>query len=86
MRPRPIAHEIEQAAAALRESREPLIVVRRRRALRRSDAMRCARSRNAHGIPVAETQAGKSALPWDHPLNVGGIGVTGSSSANELAQ
>jgi 3D-(3,5/4)-trihydroxycyclohexane-1,2-dione acylhydrolase (decyclizing) len=38
-----------------------------------------------HGIPVAETQAGKGALPWDHPLNVGAIGVTGAAAANELA-
>lgn len=38
------------------------------------------------GIPVAETQAGKSALPWDHPLNVGAIGVTGSLAANRLAR
>jgi 3D-(3,5/4)-trihydroxycyclohexane-1,2-dione acylhydrolase (decyclizing) len=40
----------------------------------------------AFHIPVAETQAGKSALPWDHPLNVGGIGVTGSLAANLLAK
>jgi 3D-(3,5/4)-trihydroxycyclohexane-1,2-dione acylhydrolase (decyclizing) len=38
-----------------------------------------------HGIPVAETQAGKGALPWDHPWNVGSIGVTGAAAANELA-
>lgn len=38
-----------------------------------------------HCIPVAETQAGKSALPADHPMNVGGIGVTGSLAANTLA-
>jgi len=38
-----------------------------------------------HKIPVAETQAGKSALPERHPLNVGGIGVTGSEVANVLA-
>lgn len=38
------------------------------------------------GIPVMETQAGKSALPWDHPLNMGSIGVTGSSAANRLAK
>jgi 3D-(3,5/4)-trihydroxycyclohexane-1,2-dione acylhydrolase (decyclizing) len=38
-----------------------------------------------HEIPVAETQAGKGALRWDHPQNVGAIGVTGSSAANELA-
>ena len=36
-------------------------------------------------IPVAETQAGKGSLPWDHPCNVGAIGVTGSSAANTLA-
>lgn len=38
-----------------------------------------------HHIPVAETQAGKGALPWDHPCNAGSIGVTGSSAANALA-
>ena len=37
-------------------------------------------------IPVAETQAGKGALPWDHPCNVGAIGVTGSAAANALAE
>ncbi|SDM82499.1 3D-(3,5/4)-trihydroxycyclohexane-1,2-dione acylhydrolase (decyclizing) [Paenibacillus sp. yr247] len=40
----------------------------------------------AFGIPVAETQAGKSSLPWNHPLQVGAIGVTGSLAANRLAQ
>jgi 3D-(3,5/4)-trihydroxycyclohexane-1,2-dione acylhydrolase (decyclizing) len=39
----------------------------------------------AHGIPVVETQAGKSALSWDHPLNLGSVGVTGSSAANAVA-
>ncbi len=38
-----------------------------------------------HGIPVAETQAGKGAMPWDHPQAVGSVGVTGSSAANALA-
>src|SRR6185295_1612126 len=38
-----------------------------------------------HGIPVSETQTGKSALPHDHPLNMGAIGVTGTSAANALA-
>ncbi|MEK3882637.1 3D-(3,5/4)-trihydroxycyclohexane-1,2-dione acylhydrolase (decyclizing) [Paenibacillus sp. PL2-23] len=40
----------------------------------------------AFGIPVAETQAGKSVLPWDHPLNMGGVGVTGTLAANRLAK
>ncbi|CTQ63383.1 3D-(3,5/4)-trihydroxycyclohexane-1,2-dione acylhydrolase (decyclizing) [Roseibium album] len=38
----------------------------------------------AHNIPVAETQAGKSALPWDNPLNLGPIGVTGGEPANDV--
>lgn len=37
-------------------------------------------------IPVVETQAGKSAMPWDHPLYMGSIGVTGSSAGNILAK
>lgn len=36
--------------------------------------------------PIAETQAGKGALASDHPLNVGGIGETGSLAANLLAR
>ncbi|CZT33711.1 3D-(3,5/4)-trihydroxycyclohexane-1,2-dione acylhydrolase (decyclizing) [Rhizobium sp. 9140] len=39
-----------------------------------------------HGIPVVETQAGKSALPDSHPLNMGSVGVTGTSAANTLAE
>ena len=39
-----------------------------------------------HGVPVAETQAGKSSLPWDHPLQMGSVGVTGSPAANALAR
>jgi 3D-(3,5/4)-trihydroxycyclohexane-1,2-dione acylhydrolase (decyclizing) len=38
-----------------------------------------------HGVPVCETQAGKSSLPWDHPLLLGSVGVTGSPAANALA-
>ena len=38
-----------------------------------------------HDLPVAETQAGKGALPWNHPCTVGSLGVTGSSAANSLA-
>ncbi len=37
-------------------------------------------------IPVAETQAGKGSLAWNHPCYVGAIGVTGSNAANKLAQ
>lgn len=37
-------------------------------------------------IPVAFTQAGKGAITWEHPLNMGGIGATGTSAANKLAK
>ncbi|MFD2080197.1 3D-(3,5/4)-trihydroxycyclohexane-1,2-dione acylhydrolase (decyclizing) [Actinopolymorpha cephalotaxi] len=37
------------------------------------------------GVPVAETQAGKGSLTWDHPAAVGAIGATGTTAANELA-
>ncbi|MGL4406252.1 MAG: thiamine pyrophosphate-dependent enzyme, partial [Notoacmeibacter sp.] len=40
----------------------------------------------AFRIPVVETQAGKSALPWDHEFNYGPVGVTGSTSANTLCE
>ncbi len=45
-----------------------------------------ARFADTTAIPVAETQAGKGALPYDHPQNVGAVGVTGTSVANTLAR
>jgi 3D-(3,5/4)-trihydroxycyclohexane-1,2-dione acylhydrolase (decyclizing) len=36
-------------------------------------------------IPFGETQAGKSAVNWDHPMNLGGMGVTGGQAANEIS-
>ncbi len=38
------------------------------------------------GIPSSETQAGKGALPFDHPLNLGAVGATGSPAANAFAR
>jgi 3D-(3,5/4)-trihydroxycyclohexane-1,2-dione acylhydrolase (decyclizing) len=40
----------------------------------------------ATGIPVADTQAGKGAVSWDHPNSVGGVGSTGTPVANKLAR
>ena len=79
------AAAIARAAAALRASTSPLIVagggVLYSEA---SDALR--RFAEATNIAVAETQAGKSAMSWEHPLSVGAIGVTGTLAANRLAR
>src|SRR5271163_3197848 len=40
----------------------------------------------ATGIPVCETQAGKGSLPFDHPQQLGAVGVTGTPGANIVAR
>ncbi|MFT8246180.1 3D-(3,5/4)-trihydroxycyclohexane-1,2-dione acylhydrolase (decyclizing) [Roseomonas sp. BN140053] len=83
-RPRPDRGELAEAARLLREARRPLIIAGG--GVHYADATAAlARFAEAHGIPVAETQAGKSALPQEHPLNLGAIGVTGTSAANQAA-
>ena len=83
-RPPPDEHELAAAVQALRVSRRPLLVcgggVLYAQATSELRAF-CER----HGVPVCETQAGKSALPASHELNLGGIGVTGTAAANALA-
>ena len=76
--------ELADAVALLRMSSKPLIVAGGGVLYSQAgDALR--RFAERHGVPVAETQAGKSALPWDHPLQLGAVGVTGSPAANLLA-
>ena len=72
------------AAALLREAKRPLIVAGGGVLYSQAGATLTAFAQ-AHGVPVAETQAGKGSLAWDHALNVGAIGVTGSPAANALA-
>ena len=83
-RPAPDAREVADLAQLLRSSSSPLIVAGG--GVHYSGA--CAELQafaSQVGIPVAETQAGKGALPWDHPLALGSIGVTGTSAANAAA-
>ena len=40
----------------------------------------------ATGIPICETQAGKGSLPFDHPQQLGAVGVTGTPGANIIAR
>ncbi len=84
-RPAPDAAELRNAATLLRHSRRPLIIAGG--GVLYSQAWKeLAAFALAHGIPVAETQSGKSSLRWDDALNVGAIGVTGSPAANLLAR
>ncbi len=78
------AAAIARAAAALGSSHAPLIIAGGG-VLYSEAGEALARFAEATGLPVAETQAGKSAIAWDHPLSVGAIGVTGTLAANRLA-
>lgn len=83
-RVRPDVSELAAAAAALKKASRPYIVagggVLYGLATQALDAFA-----RKHAVPVAETQAGKGALAWDHPQQLGSLGVTGSSAANALA-
>ena len=83
-RPPPDRAQLAEAAAALSHARAPLIIA--------GGGLHYALACEAladfavrHGVPVAETQAWKGALAWDHTCAVGPIGVTGGTAANELA-
>src|SRR5215218_4247355 len=80
----PDERELVDAAALVGRAKKPLIVAGG--GVHYAEAAETLkRFAEAHDIPVAETQAGKSALPHEHPLNMGAIGVTGTSAANALA-
>jgi 3D-(3,5/4)-trihydroxycyclohexane-1,2-dione acylhydrolase (decyclizing) len=81
----PDPHDLARAAQLLRAARSPLIVCGG--GVLYSEAAAALREFcERHAVPSGETQAGKSALPASHPLNLGGIGVTGTAAANALAQ
>ena len=76
---------LSRAVAAIRTAKRPLIVAGGGVIYAcASDALR--RFAEETGIPVAETQAGKGSLPYDHPASVGAIGATGTSAANRIAK
>ncbi|MFD7501303.1 3D-(3,5/4)-trihydroxycyclohexane-1,2-dione acylhydrolase (decyclizing) [Streptomyces sp. NPDC059850] len=84
-RPLPEPAAVERAARLLRNARKPLIVAGGGVVYSDARSRLCAFA-EATGIPVADTHAGKGAVPWDHPCAVGGIGSTGAYAANELAK
>ncbi|MFI2782944.1 3D-(3,5/4)-trihydroxycyclohexane-1,2-dione acylhydrolase (decyclizing) [Streptomyces sp. ALB3] len=84
-RPAPDPHELEQAVRAVRTARRPLIIAGggiHHSAAEETLAAFAAATR----IPVASTQAGKGSLRHDHPADVGGIGHTGTATADALAR
>jgi 3D-(3,5/4)-trihydroxycyclohexane-1,2-dione acylhydrolase (decyclizing) len=83
-RPAPDAHELAAATERLTASRKPIVIAGGGVLYSRAGASLAAWA-TTHGVPVAETQAGKGSLAWDHALNLGAIGVTGSPAANALA-
>jgi 3D-(3,5/4)-trihydroxycyclohexane-1,2-dione acylhydrolase (decyclizing) len=76
---------LAEAAALLRGARRPLIVAGGGTIYAEAtDALRALAE--ATGVPVAETQAGKGSLPYDHPQSLGAIGATGTTAANAIAR
>jgi 3D-(3,5/4)-trihydroxycyclohexane-1,2-dione acylhydrolase (decyclizing) len=81
----PDAAEVAEAAATLKTAERPMIIagggVQYSGAVAELTAFA-----EAHGIPVVETIAGRANMLATHPLNIGPIGVTGSDSANAIAE
>ncbi|MFG3117652.1 3D-(3,5/4)-trihydroxycyclohexane-1,2-dione acylhydrolase (decyclizing) [Streptomyces sp. NPDC048197] len=84
-RPAPDAAALAEAVRAVRGARRPLLIAGG--GVHHSEAEEALRAfADATGIPVASTQAGKGSLRHDHPCDVGGIGHTGTATADALAR
>jgi 3D-(3,5/4)-trihydroxycyclohexane-1,2-dione acylhydrolase (decyclizing) len=84
-RPVPAPAALASAVVAIRAAKRPLIIAGGGVIYSRAtDALR--ELADATGIPVGQSQAGKGALPYDHPLSLGAIGSTGTTAANRLAR
>jgi 3D-(3,5/4)-trihydroxycyclohexane-1,2-dione acylhydrolase (decyclizing) len=84
-RPRPDRKELAAAIEALKSAKKPLVIAGGGVIYSQASSV-LAEFVEAAGIPVCETQGGKSSLPDTHPLNMAAVGVTGTSAANRLAQ
>ncbi|HYO89080.1 MAG TPA: 3D-(3,5/4)-trihydroxycyclohexane-1,2-dione acylhydrolase (decyclizing) [Candidatus Limnocylindrales bacterium] len=84
-RARPDAAALRRAAEWIMAAKQPILIAGG--GVHYSEAQSAlAQFVNQTGIPVGETQAGKGALPYSHPLNLGAVGVTGTPGANILAR
>ncbi|MBL8789716.1 MAG: 3D-(3,5/4)-trihydroxycyclohexane-1,2-dione acylhydrolase (decyclizing) [Rhizobiales bacterium] len=84
-RPRPDEGECEAAVTALRAARKPVIIAGGGVNFSEANAALAAFAER-HGVPVVETQAGKSALPFLNELNMGAVGVTGTAASNTVCE
>jgi 3D-(3,5/4)-trihydroxycyclohexane-1,2-dione acylhydrolase (decyclizing) len=75
---------LQRAVKAIRISKRPLIIAGGG-VLMSEASQALAEFATNTGIPVAETQAGKGSLAWDHPQSMGAVGPTGTLAANRLA-
>jgi 3D-(3,5/4)-trihydroxycyclohexane-1,2-dione acylhydrolase (decyclizing) len=83
-RPEPDASLLAEAVALIRGAERPLIVAGGGVIYSEAtDALRAFVEQI--GIPVAETQAGKGSVPYDHPALLGAVGATGTLAANRIA-
>ena len=79
------AYAVAEAAEIIRRAKRPVMICGG--GVRYSEAHAAFRAfAEKHNIPFGETQAGKSAIEWTHPLNLGGIGVTGCQMANDISK
>jgi len=82
-RPRPDNNLLKDAVEIIRNSKKPVIIAGGGVIYSQAtDILKTIVERT--GIPVAETFAGKGSLPYNHPLNLGAVGVTGTPGANEF--
>ncbi len=81
----PSEESLNRAISAIKNSAKPLIVVGggAKYSLAGEDIADFSKK---YGVALAETQAGKSTVSSDHPYNMGGLGVTGTLSANKAAK
>jgi 3D-(3,5/4)-trihydroxycyclohexane-1,2-dione acylhydrolase (decyclizing) len=82
-RPEPDPREVADLADAIRAARRP-VIISGGGVIYSEAEVELAAFAEKHHIPFVETQAGKGANSWEHPLNFGSPGVTGSASANAL--
>ncbi|GHT72717.1 3D-(3,5/4)-trihydroxycyclohexane-1,2-dione acylhydrolase (decyclizing) [Bacteroidia bacterium] len=83
-RPRPDIGLLQEAAKLIRQAKRPMIIAGG--GVIYSEATDVLRKfAETTGIPVAETFAGKGSLPYNHPLNLGAVGATGTPGANKVS-